>query len=96
MSNFNILGGAKVPLTPMPNLNRDCCAIILVKCSNVTFTCRFWHGKRIACEQTRLRAVVLVAVLAKPVCIKKVPTSQQAVNQVCTEFDAVQFFIAVK
>jgi len=55
---------------------------------DVTFTHRFWCGKhRIVCEQTRLRAFVLVGCFIKvslgwavlrSVCIKKVPTSQRA------------------
>jgi len=72
---------------------------------DVTFGCRFLHGKQmIVCEQTRLCAVVLVDCFIKvclgysvlhSACIKQVRTSQWAVTQVCAEFNVV-WFIAVK
>jgi len=74
---------------------------------DVTFAHRFWRDKQmIACKQTRLCAFVLVGwlfyqglsrldSLAFSVHQKSAYVTASR-NQVCTEFDVVWFFIAVK
>ena len=54
------------------------------------------HAGDLMPEGTTLVIPGLGYAALRSACIKKVPTSQRAVKQVCAEFDVVRLFNAVK